>query len=195
MKISKFNYYDCNNEVKVQIVPEFITKGGHTKFIRPIAQQVCNGIGLDIGCNRIDWKLYPSDVECIGIDVNKVIIDAEYEWPVDAMNVECVMEYFDKYSDESVDYIYSSHCLEHLYNYVEAFEYWTSKLETNGVLFLYLPHPKCKYWNAHLMPTQKHIHTLEPEYMKELFYKNKFKNVFCSEMDMAYSYCIFGEKK
>jgi predicted SAM-dependent methyltransferase len=48
--------------------------------------------------------------------------------------------------DELVDYIYSSHCLEHVDNWIETLEYWIKNLKDGGILFLYLPDFSQKYW-------------------------------------------------
>jgi len=42
---------------------------------------------------------------------------------------------------KELDYIFSSHCLEHLHDPVKALEYWKEHIRKDGTLFLYLPHP------------------------------------------------------
>jgi len=90
--------------------PRFITEGFHAQYIFPIAQKVCKGTGLDIGCNREGWSFSGS----IPIDNN-----TNYN----AYNLP----------DGTFDYIFSSHCLEHLDDYVKALGYWISKLKKGGV--------------------------------------------------------------
>ena len=154
--------------------PEHITKGFHSRFIFPIAKEICKGKGLDIGCGQKDWA-FPG------------------ARPID-MNI------YDKYNayvlpTGKYDYIFSSHCLEHLTDYVHALELWIRKLNQGGILFLYLPHPDCDYWKPYKMPTRKHLHQFDPEQMKECFHSLGLQNIFCSERDLAYSFAIYGEKK
>ena len=88
--------------------PEFQAEGNASQFAIPFAKHFCKGVGYDIGCNRLDWS-YPG---ALAIDL---IFDDEWE----AYNLP----------DEKVDYIYSSHCLEHLPDWVKALDYWTSMLK------------------------------------------------------------------
>ena len=57
---------------------------------------------------------------------------------------------YDAYNlpEEKADYIFSSHCLEHLDSWVEALDYWIEKLRRGGDLFLYLPDYSQEYWRA-----------------------------------------------
>lgn len=131
------------------VYPKLQTKGFAAKFAFPFAEEIGIGqedqLGYDIGCAKLEWKLpfaYPIDP---AIDTNG-----------DAYNLP-----------HMVDYIFSSHCLEHLRDWVEALDYWATKLRHGGVLFLYLPHPNQKYW----LPwnNRKHIHSLSPKLMKGYF--------------------------
>jgi predicted SAM-dependent methyltransferase len=158
-----------------QIVPEFITKGNHTKFIEPFALEVCKGEGLDIGCNRQEWALKGS-----------TMIDPVLNSNWHALSIPK--------KQNGWDYIFSSHCLEHVPNYVETLKYWTENLSKNGILFLYLPHPDCVYWRPWKMPTGKHIHQFYPEQLKEIFESLNYTNIFVSGRDLAYSFAIFGQK-
>lgn len=156
-----------------QVVPEYITHGHAARFIQPVAQEVCKGKGLDIGCNRPEWAL----PEAMPIDP---VIDDKWH----ALQLPT----------GPWDYIFSSHCLEHVPNYVEALEFWTSQIKPGGILFLYLPHPDCLYWRPWKMPTRKHIHQFYPKQMYDIFTSLGYKNIFVSERDLAYSFAIYGEK-
>ena len=157
---------------KDQKVPKYITQGNHAKFIIPIAQEVCKGIGLDIGCNRKEWAFpgsFPIDPQINNFD---------------ALNLP----------NKEYDYIFSSHCLEHVSNYTKALEYWTKHLRIGGILFLYLPHYDCQYWRPWEMPTKRHIHQFYPEQMISMLKTLGYKNIFNSERDLAFSFAIYGEK-
>lgn len=157
---------------KFQEVPEFITKGNHARFIEPIAREICKGIGYDIGCGKIEWVFNSS-------------------MPIDPI--------INKYSannlpDAEVDYIFSSHLLEHLDNYYEILEYWYSKLKQGGNIFLYLPHPDCLYWHPTEQQSKRHKHIITPKIIEEALVNTGFSKVFVSGKDPAYSFCAYATK-
>ena len=88
--------------------PTFQAKGNASQFAIPYAVHYCKGKGYDIGFCKEEWK-FPG---AIGID-------STLNNGFDANNLP----------DEQIDYIYSSHCLEHEDNWVETLEYWISKLK------------------------------------------------------------------
>ena len=93
--------------------------GNGAQFAIPYAKHYCKGIGYDIGCMKKEWA-FP---EAIPIDIT-------FNDGFDAQHLPF----------SNVDYIFSSHCLEHITNWVDVLEYWYNILKTGGVLFLYLPH-------------------------------------------------------
>lgn len=88
------------------------------------------------------------------------------------------------------NYIFSSHCLEHLTNPVAALEHWKSRLTVGGVLFLYLPHPDMTYWLP--QHNRKHLHSWRPADMARIVKDLGFKNVVHSERDLAWGFCVVG---
>ena len=113
-------------EYKGKLYPEYIRNGDAVGHIEKIAKSFCQGKGLDIG-GFYGWTLPGA----IPINIADKILDYDaYKLPD-----------YDK-----LDYIFSSHCLEHLADPVKAIEYWKTKLKPGGVLFLYLPHPDMIYW-------------------------------------------------
>lgn len=158
-------------QYKGNIYPEFQAQGFAAKFAFPYAKEVCKGIGFDIGCNRLEWS-FPDSIP----------IDITFNDGKDALNLPY-----------KVNYIFSSHCLEHLDNWVDALNYWTSSIKQGGTLFLYLPHPEQEYW----MPynNRKHIHCLYPQ-MIERYLKDseKYKNIFISQRDLNHSYMVMAER-
>jgi len=93
---------------------------------------------------------------------------------------------------ENVDYIFSSHCLEHLSDWVNAMNYWYDKLNIGGTLFLYLPHYSQKYWRP--WNNRKHIHIFTPEIISDYMKDMGYVNIFYSERDLNDSFMIMGEK-
>jgi hypothetical protein len=94
-----------------------------------------------------------------------------------------------------VDYIFSSHCLEHLPHWVNALDYWLSKIKNGGVLFLYLPHFDQEYWRP--WHNRKHIHCFTPDIIKKYLQDNILINqetIFVSEKDLNYAFMAVAEK-
>lgn len=105
--------------------PEYLSHGNACSFIAEVALRYCVGRGVDIGADR--WPL--SGAEPIYNEVSR-----------NAYNLN-------DYKDESLDYVFSSHCLEHLDRWPRALKLWISKLCRGGILFLYLPHESMELWN------------------------------------------------
>jgi predicted SAM-dependent methyltransferase len=151
--------------------PLFQAQGNASQFAIPFAKYFCQGKGVDIGFHKEEWK-FPN---AIGADLN------------DKSNV-----YHALCLPEELDYIYSSHCLEHIADWVSAVEYWSSVLKTGGILFLYLPHRDQEYW----LPwnNRKHLHVLDAEMVKGCMEKFGFKNIMHSDRDLNHSFIVVGEK-
>lgn len=148
--------------------PFFQSLGNASQFAIPFAKHYCKGLGVDIGFGREEWK-FPG---AIGVEVSG---DNNF----DAYNIP-----------DELDYIYSSHCLEHLHDWVKAIEIWCSKLKKTGCLFLYLPHPDQEYW----LPwnNRKHKHVLHPQDVVNCIKNFGMSHVFCSNMDLNHSYCVIA---
>lgn len=164
--ISTLNY---NNK----IYPLFQSEGNAAQFVIPFAKKVCIGKGVDVGCNRIEWS-FPGSVP---IDPAINAFDALH-FPDDCKNL---------------DYIFSSHCLEHLPNWVEVLDYWTSRLKKGGVLFLYLPDYTQEYWRP--WNNRKHLNIFNSNIISDYLQHKKFKNIFCSGIDLNNSFIVISEKK
>ncbi len=106
--------------------PDYLTVGGAGHAIFREAQNFCQGQGIDIGAGL--WPLsgaIPVDI-WRGPGLGKSVLD---------------------FRDGSLDFIFSSHCLEHIENWREALAEWIKKLRPKGTIFLYLPHPDCAIWH------------------------------------------------
>jgi ADP-heptose:LPS heptosyltransferase len=79
-------------------------------------------IGVD---NRKQWgKLSPADEYALRLN----------------LDVECDCEKLDLFGSQSMDFVFSSHLLEHLDNPLAALKEWWRVIKHNGYLILYLPH-------------------------------------------------------
>lgn len=152
-------------EYRGGLYPEYLKHGNACQFIVPTAQQFCKGHGLDIGGGR--WPLPGAE-----------IVDARLGG--DAM---CL-------TPRVWDYIFSSHCLEHLLDPIAALEHWKSRIRPGGVLFLYLPHPDMVYWRP--QHCRKHRHSWQPTQMAEILSDLGFINVIHGERDLAWSFAVVG---
>lgn len=149
--------------------PDYIRRGNAMRFIEPFAKQFCIGRGIDVGGGS--WPLPGAQVVDVGVGVDA------YHLPAGC---------------DELDYIFSSHCLEHLENTVRALEHWQSRLRSGGVLFLYLPHPDMIYWRP--QNCRKHLHTFYPADMERMLSELGFDELLRSERDLAWSFAVVGRK-
>lgn len=150
--------------------PALVNDGNAMQWALPFAKQFCKGAGYDIGCNRPEWA-YPG-----------------------AMMVEPSLHMYDamKLPNKEVDYIVSSHVLEHIPERIgTVLEYWLTKIRKEGIIFLYLPN--CDYQEYWAFGNTKHIHYLNPAIMKgvckELHDNGLIEKHFVTEgHDLNYSF-------
>lgn len=152
-------------EFKGEIYPAFQAKGNASQFAIPFAKYFCKGKGYDIGFCKEEWK-FP---DAIGID-------------------ECLNNGFNANNlpEKDVDYIFSSHCLEHVDNWVETLEYWMSCIKKSGTLFLYLPDFSQKYWRP--WHNRKHRHCFNPDIIRQFLIDHNCQNIFVSGIDLNNSF-------
>ncbi len=149
---------------KDKIYPDYLRDGNACRFIIPMAKHFCNGMGVDVGAS--EWPLpgaIPVDL-AIGRDASDIPVN--------------------------LDYIFSSHCLEHIDDPIDILEYWKTRLKAGGVLFLYLPHPDMEYWLP--QNCRKHLHSWQPEEMAKIIKDLGYVDVMYSERDFAWGYTVVG---
>ena len=161
-------------EFKGHKYPAWQASGFAARFAFPFAMEVCKGYGIDVGCNRREW-MFP------GAQPIDPVINRKY----DAYNLP----------NEQYDYIFSSHCLEHLPNWVDALDVWNDVLKPGGVVFLYLPDHSQVYWRS--WHNRKHIHNLTPEIVGNYFYDqpDKWTDIWVSNVDLNNSFIVMAHKK
>jgi SAM-dependent methyltransferase len=156
---------------KENIYPKFQSIGNASQFALPFAKHVCKGIGYDIGCMKEEWS-FPDSIP----------IDISFKNGFHALNLP----------EKNIDYIFSSHCLEHIQNWVDVMDYWFDTLKTGGILFLYLPDFSQVYWRP--WNNRKHLNIFSPQIIEEYMIDKGYKNIFKSGTDLNNSFMIFGEK-
>jgi len=151
--------------------PLFQSMGNAAQFAIPYAKHLCTGTGYDIGCGSAE-QAFPG---AIPIDIT---IDDDY----DALNLPFV----------GVDYVFSSHCLEHLSCWGDALDYWDEHIASGGVMFLYLPDYSQVYWRP--WNNRKHKHVLAPNMIIDWMEDKGYTNIFASGVDLNSSFMVVGEK-
>lgn len=106
--------------------PDYLTMGGASFAIQREALKHCIGHGIDIGAGF--WPLPKAE-------------------SVDIWRGPGAENSLDNYPEHSLDFIFSSHCLEHIDNWREALASWVVRLKPGGRIFLYLPHQDCTIWH------------------------------------------------
>lgn len=150
--------------------PEFQAHGNAAQFALPYAKYFCQGEGVDVGCNRLEW-CFPG-AKPIDPSINEF----------HALNIPYT----------NLDYIFSSHCLEHVANWVDVLNYWSTKLAPGGIIFLYLPDYSQEYWRP--WNNRKHIHILTPQILTDYFNANNFNLVFASGIDLNNSFMVVAQR-
>lgn len=101
------------------------------------------GKGLDLGCGM--WKTYP---HFIGVD-NR-LDEQLFNQPIKPDVTVQSAEKLDIFASQSMDFVFSSHLLEHIEpdSVAPALKEWMRVIKNRGYLVLYLPdeeeYPKCK---------------------------------------------------
>lgn len=124
-----------------EFYPDYITVGGNSFAIQRVALQYCKGKGIDVGANY--WPLPGST-------------------PIDIERGPGMANIIGDIPAGSQDYVFSSHCLEHIHEWQQALDEWISKIRPGGILFLYLPHPSCKLWHKS-NPFMAEVHAWVPD--------------------------------
>jgi SAM-dependent methyltransferase len=155
--------------------PDYLTVGGAGHAIFGEALEFCKGHGVDIGAAF--WPL-PGAV------------------PIDAARGPGAEASISSFADESLDYVFSSHCLEHIEEWRQALAEWIGKLKAGGVVFLYLPHPDCAIWHpGSPFVGDSHKWVPEPDIVKEALSRVGCEIVGCDDgPDAMQSFYVCARK-
>jgi predicted SAM-dependent methyltransferase len=131
------------------------TAGAEVDKCRNQLAKFCLGDGLDIGCGGVntDNRFYQENKivpTAIGVDLARTNLTGR------AGNLHW-------FADECLDYIFSSHLLEHLPEPQLALEEWFRVLKKDGYLVLYLPLKDCYPNVGESGANRDHKHNLNPE--------------------------------
>ena len=109
---------------KGKFYPEYLFKKKASIYIKDKALMYCRGVGIDIGAGA--WPLEGAAA------IENIAGENAYK--------------LDKFADASLDFVFSSHCLEHLEHWQDALRLRIKKIKPGGTLFLYLPHESMIMW-------------------------------------------------
>ncbi len=90
------------------------------------------GAGIDVGCGL-------NKIHAAAVGVNQVVSEKDYRYPLGAQLAGRADD-LPWFRDASLDYVFSSHCLEHTREPAKTLREWTRVLRTGGRLILLLPH-------------------------------------------------------
>lgn len=154
-------------------------EGNAARWIMPLAQYYCKGVGVDIGYSKDEWKMPGA----YGIDNGET-------WNATNIPIRRVLANDDKIE---WDFIFSSHCLEHVAaNLYETLDHWVDRIKVGGILFLYLPHASQNYWQPR--NNRKHVHSFTGHEIEQ-YLKGLGHQVFVSGVDMNHSFTVICEKR
>lgn len=137
--------------------PKKYCAGAEVDKCRDRLSKYCLGEGLDIGCGGVntDTRFYQENKiipTAIGVDLARTNLTGKAD----------VLYWF---VDSCMDYIFSSHLLEHLESPTDALCEWLRILKPGGMLVLYLPlqgyYPDVGTENAN----GDHKHNLTPKFV------------------------------
>ncbi len=106
------------------IYPDYLNHGEARAFIDHIALKYCRGYGIDVGADK--WPLEGA----------RPVRNEDHENAYLLPNDE----------DESLDFAFSSHCIEHLERPGEAISLWCNKVKRGGHVFIYFPSILMELW-------------------------------------------------
>ena len=155
-----------------RLYPDYLKFGAALQAVVPLAVKYCKGHGLDVGAGR--WPLPGARPVEDSADENAYVL---------------------REPDASLDFLFSSHTLEHLDRPWDALTEWTRTLKPEGILFLYLPHPACEMWapaNLRFHKWSPDPHTLEERLAKEYGYEIRYVTYL---PDAFFSFVVIAQKK
>lgn len=163
-------------EYQGRYFPDYLTVGGAGYNIFHTAHQYCSGTGIDVGAGL--WPLPGAT-------------------PVDIWRGPGASRKLDEFSDCSVDYLFSSHCLEHITAWQKELMRWVRLVRPDGIVFLYLPHPDCAIWNpGSPMVGDGHKWQPEPAVIKAALVECGCELVACDDgPDTMMSFFVCARKK
>lgn len=139
-----------------------LPEGNEARKIRYDIVPYTRGTGLDLGCNM--WKAYPHFIGIDNIDIKDPAIEAHdlYGYRL-SQDVKSDATDLSLFASKSMDFVFSSHLLEHLKDTEKTLKEWWRVLKVGGNLVLYLPHPDFYPKRGEPGSNPEHIHDFLPK--------------------------------
>jgi SAM-dependent methyltransferase len=156
-------------------------QGKEAQKIKYLLPRYTRGKGLDIGCGT--EKAFP---HFIGVDNG-------HHFGTDAADVVCEADDLSQFEDGSMDFVFSSHALEHMPDMQKALNEWGRVIKPGGCLCLYVPsanlYPICGEPGAN----PDHKHDIYPGEIPTLMAKTPYAwdQVIKEERDGGNEYSLF----
>lgn len=165
--------------------PKLQSEGFASQYAFAFAEKFCKGNGVDVGYSSQNW-MFPRALS--GIDLGRI------HNPTGEVYDESFSATSFPPSWSNLDFVFSSHVLEHLPDWVGVLDYWKTKLRPGGVCFLYLPNCDYQeYWRP--FSNRKHINWLQPHMLESYFNSGGWRNVFVTQgYDLNGSFYAVAEK-
>jgi len=90
------------------------------------------GVGIEVGCGL-------NKIHTSAIGINLVLSDTDFGYPF-GTQIKADGSNLPWFKDDCLDYVFSSHCLEHFFEPEKVLREWTRILKVGGFLVLILPH-------------------------------------------------------
>lgn len=137
--------------------PKKYTAGAEVDKCRNRLKKYCVGDGLDIGCGGVntDMRFYQENKivpTAIGVDLART-------------NLIGKADKLSWFTEECLDYVFSSHLLEHLPSPDKALKEWFRLLKSGGHLVMYLPLEGFYPSVGKVGANPDHKHNLNPQYI------------------------------
>lgn len=161
-------------EYRGNFYPDLQTRGNAAKFARPFFDEIvpAGAIGFDVGCHRKEWAIRP----------DAILVDPAMDPKYHALNLPEM--------HPKVDYIFSSHALEHVRDrWATVLDYWLENITPGGTLFLYLPNmDEQLYW---AFGNEKHVHYFTPDILRKYCLHKGLRHIVTPGADLNSSfYCV-----
>lgn len=155
-------------------------QGFESRKIKYLLPRYTRGRGLEIGCGM--EKAYP---HFIGIDNG-------HHFGHGAADIMAEADDLSLFSDNSLDFVFSSHVLEHMPDMQAALDEWARVIKVGGCLCLYVPsanlYPKCGEPGAN----PDHKHDIYPGDIAKILGSNgAWQKVECEERSEGIEYSLF----
>lgn len=157
-----------------------IGMGDGLRYIYKLAEKFCRGKGLDVGASMFKSK-------CMSLP-GAIPVDT-------AIHGSGSAEDLSQYHNAGINYILSSHCLEHLSDPELAVREARKVLSEGGIFFLYLPFPGHHPWDPLLNSAVRSVHKWQPTPLaiNRLLLMNGFKIEYAEwDKDILTSFVTVG---